>query len=533
MSGTCAVCLVLATLLAGGAEAFGPPEKKFIAHGWDLLAVSPEEVLAHAEAFDRTGVDGVTLMLSGTFADGRSYNHTRIMNDGLWPREQLKDKIAVFRALVKHPSLRESFVSSWWAPQKRLRWNDDAAWATFAANMGTVAWLAKAGGLRGILVDGEDYPQTKQYFLQEGDASYAETAKLARRRGAQVFKAIFDEYPDITFLSFWMLSLHPHYLSAADPMGAAAGAGDLWPWFVNGMLDVMPPTARFVDGNEHAYTYKAAKGDFYRSACRQRVAAQGLVAPENRGKYRAQMLAGFGLYLDCYINGTNSWWYHGPVNGSRTTAFAQNLAQAADACDGYVWVYGEKRPWVRWKGTKSTRFAGTPTWDEALPGLSVEMEGVKNPVGFVRRRVTQLRKAGAANLVRETKRPWGRWQDEKLRQGKLGDLGDGVFLEGTGSGCHIVDVKVAPGGLFAVTARMKGIGGSSTVYWKQNGRWNWSLPGVPLAFGAPGPDGFRSGEALVRVPDGADTLALQLSAHQRAGERVEFSNVEIYDLHTP
>ena len=524
-------CGLLATTVVGMAGAFGPPEKKFIAHGWDLLAVSPEEVLANADAFDETGVDGVTLMLRGKFADGRHYDHTRIMNDGIWPREQLKDKIAVFREIVKHPSLRESFVSSWWAPQKRLKWDDDTAWATFAANMGTVAWLAKEGGLRGILVDGEDYPRTKQYFLMDGDPSYAETAKLARRRGAQVFRAIFDEYPDVTFLSFWMLSLHPQYFTSPDPMGAAEGKGDLWPWFVNGMLDVMPPQARFVDGNEHAYTYKSEKRDFYLSACNQRVAAQGLVAPENRGKYRAQMLAGFGLYMDCYVNGTNSWWYHGPVNGSRTLAFAKNLAQAADACDGYIWVYGEKHPWVHWKGTKSTRFAKTPTWDDVLPGCSVEMAGVKDPLAYVRRRVEQLRAKGKyVNRAREAKRPWGRWQDDKLLQGKLGDAGTGVYLEGTGSGCHIVDVKAMPGDLFAVRTRMKGVGGSSTVYWKQNGRWNWSLPGVPLAFGRPDQDGWCLGEALVRVPDGADTLALQLGARQRAGERVDFVDVEVVDL---
>ena len=45
--------------------------RKYIGHGWDLLAVTPEEVLAHADEFDRTGLDGVALMPRVTASDGR------------------------------------------------------------------------------------------------------------------------------------------------------------------------------------------------------------------------------------------------------------------------------------------------------------------------------------------------------------------------------------------------------------------------------------------------------------------------------
>lgn len=525
-------CILLFLAAASAAaDGFAPVRKKLVGHGWDLLAATPEEVLAHADAFDRTGLDGVTLMVSGT-VDGRRISHSTVMNDPPWPRERLKDKVAVFREIVKHPSLKESFISSWWAPRRRLAWNDDAAWGNFASNMATVAWMAKSGGLRGVLVDAEDYPRSAQYFLATNDAPYDVTARLARRRGAQVFGEIFREFPDVVFLSFWMLSLHPEYFSAANPMDAARAKGDLWPWFVNGMLDVMPPTARFVDGNEHAYRYEAEKGQFYRSACQQRTAALGLVAPENRQKYLAQLRAGFGLYLDSYVNPTNSPWYFGPVDGSRLAHFARNLAQAVDAADEYVWVYGEKKAWVPWKGTKSGRFDGRETWDGALPGFDDEMCGVKAPLELLRRRLAELGDGrAAANLAARATRPWPVWQDERKPRGRSGAEGAAVFLAGVANGCHLVHVRgVRPGERHGVRLRMKGAGGSAVVYWQKDGRWQWQLPGVPVGFGPAGADGWRTGEAVMRVPEGADALVLQLAAHQRPEDKVSFDSVEIIRL---
>ncbi len=510
---------------------FKPIQKKLIAHGWDLLAVTPEEVLAHADAFDQTAIDGVTLMIREKLADGRAISHTRVMTDPPWPRELLKGKIETFREIVKHPSLRESFISSWWAPQKRLDWRDDAAWANFATNMATVAWLAKEGGLRGILVDAEDYPKTDQYHLKPEDSSYDETARLARRRGAEVFRAIFKEFPDVTFLSFWMLSLNPSYFGAVDPLGAARAHGALWPWFVNGMLDVMPDTASFVDGNEHAYRYEAEQGDFYRSASLQHTAALDLIAPENRSKYRAHLRAGFGLYLDSYINPTNSSWYFGPVDGSRTTHLGLNLQQAVKAADEYVWVYGEKRSWIPWKGTQNKRFVGVETWDGALPGFTATLLGAKDPLAYLNRRTEQLRAAGAlSNLVKTVKWPWGVWQDPKKLKGKLGRSENGeVWAEGVGGGCHLVHLDVLPGEVYGVHARIRGIGGSAIVYWQKDGRWQWHVQGVPLASGE-AENGEIPVQALVRVPPKVNRLVLELNAHQQAGERVTFSKVEIHKL---
>ena len=519
----------LATIVVAGAE--DPAlRRKYIGHGWDLLAVSPEEVLAHADAFDASGLDGVSLMLRGTLPDGKHISHSTIMNDAPWPREALKAKIPVFREIVKHPGLKESFLSSWWAPHTRLAWTNDAAWANFAANMGTVAWLAKEGGLRGILVDGEDYPNSRQYTRLAGDPSYDEAAKLARARGAQVFGAIFKEYPDITFLSFWMLSITPSYFYCQDPLDAARSRSDLWPAFLNGMLDVMPPTARFVDGNEHAYRYEAEKGEFFESASLQRSRALGLIAPENRAKYRAGLLAGFGLYLDSYVNPTNSHWYFGPVNGTRLAHFEQNLAQATRAADEYIWIYGEKKSWVPWKNTqRAHRYETNGTWEVSLPGFSDVLLRTKAPSVYLDRRFAALTAdPSATNLAAGVK--YGTWQDEKRAQGRFYKEGGARVIESSGNGCYTVPIaNVTPGETFAVEVTARGDAATASCYWQKNGVWQWFLGGTHLTL-SPTPDGRRRGRGFLQVPKGADKFLVLLGANLDPSEKVFFDDLRVYRL---
>ena len=54
-----------------------------------------------------------------------------------------------------------------------------------------------------------------------------------------------------------------------------------------------------------------------------------------------QMQVSTGMYLDMYINPTNSPWYFPPKDGSRLETFRRNLAQALDAADEYIWLYTE------------------------------------------------------------------------------------------------------------------------------------------------------------------------------------------------
>ena len=70
--------------------------------------------------------------------------------------------------------------------------------------------------------------------------------------------------------------------------------GLLWPAFLNGILDVLPPTAMLVDGEEDAYKFEASRHDFLGSYTRIMNWDLPLVEKENRTKYLSQVSPSFG-----------------------------------------------------------------------------------------------------------------------------------------------------------------------------------------------------------------------------------------------
>jgi hypothetical protein len=554
------LCISLAALavasLAGADDATvaGRPQKRLIAHSWDLLAARPADVARNVEAWEGLPLDGVSLAVVVEPEKGRRIGYDSVMGDAPWDRAWFAREAEVVRQCASR-SLTHNFLTAFWAPRKRLAWGDDAAWGAFAHNMGVLAWLAKEGRAKGVLVDPEDYPETRQYVRAEGDPPYEDAAALARKRGAQVMRAMAEAYPEIVVLSFWLLSLNTAYYNSCDaPAALAAEAGDLWPSFVNGLLDALPPGARLVDGNEHGYGYEASRQDFYLSAWSMQNRALALVAPENRAKYRTQALAGFGLYLDMYTNPSNSPWYFGAAGGSRLGHLALNVAQALDAADEYVWVYGEKRDWISWAGTARTN----ATWEAGLPGFADTLRVLRRPeearMMIEKRRqagtLTNLLENGACALTEaradagflkgRLPAAWGFWQHEKKAQGSCGtDTGRGkadrcsLRMEGSGDGCFIGKAPVVAGGRYAVEAYAQGAAPRVRVRWNKDGRWHAEPQDMTVRFGEADASGWRRAFGVVSVPAGADTLVLLLRAEQTAGEATWFDGAAVYPLAGP
>ena len=114
----------------------------------------------------------------------------------------------------------------------------------------------------------------------------------------RIWRGVFEEYPDITVFCFWLLSDAPYRHVETELPAFMRERGDLWPAFVNGMLDVLPSTATLVDGEEDAYKFEAARHDFFKARTRMRSWDLPLVAPENRVKYLSQVSQSFGQYLE-------------------------------------------------------------------------------------------------------------------------------------------------------------------------------------------------------------------------------------------
>ena len=349
-----------AAALIGSAFAAGPwavPKKKIIAAGWDVGAATPEQMLADADMLDKTGLDGIVVGLPFIkCADGKYHKlGWETMSSDFITEEVLGKYVPIYRKLTSgHKAFSDSFLACNWCPisAKRFKWDDDAAWAKFAANMKVVASIARRGGFVGLVTDGEDYGGKKQFFRMADEAPFDVTGPLARERGRQIGRAMFGEFPNMKMLSFWFLSLEQSYARSTDAAAAMRGRGDLWPMFINGILDVMPTEVEFIDGNEHAYGYKSGRRDFDASNVRQLTRALALVAPENRAKYRAQMRVGFGLFLDPYARKVDGWSPNAGSDGTPLGGFRECLEEAMYASDEYVWLWCAKQRWIKWREFK-------------------------------------------------------------------------------------------------------------------------------------------------------------------------------------
>jgi hypothetical protein len=278
--------------------------KKYIFSGWDLGDVTPQEILDNADKFGKSGCDGVTVSLGSVMpsAGGKVKRALHVAEMPRWRDENIGAMKPVLREFSKYRGLNHSFFRITLAPRKaRIQWTDDAAWKLYADNVAFAAELAKEVGFQGVVADFEDYWRKKQFRHNGDDPAWGETKKLARSRAREVFSRVFAAYPEIVILTFQLLTTDVSYARMADPVAHMETKRDLWPSFVNGILDVMPPSAKIVDGNESfAYGAKASKLDFYRSVRDQIIGVLPLVDECNRVKYRSQLSVGFGLYLDSY-----------------------------------------------------------------------------------------------------------------------------------------------------------------------------------------------------------------------------------------
>ena len=541
----------LVAVLSGVAVADDYATRKFVAFGWEMQGeLTPEKLKANQPELAKTGLSGVGIYLPKIVsASDSSKQLCSVMGDTfLWRKEDFGDRTARYRDVLKLPGLTDSFVKTFFHhPTNRLDWADDATWRRIAHNMRIAAWFAKESGFVGLCVDHEDYKHARQFTLQPGDGPYAAAAERARRRARELFKGVFEEFPDVTLLFYWFFTADRTYFSTPDALALAEVRGDLWPAFANGILDVAPLTAKIVDGNEQAYEYVSGKGDFARSSVVQRDHVIALAYPENRDKYRALLRVGFGLYMDMYVNPRGSRWYFGPAENTRLCPFDRNATAAAAAASEYVWLWGEKRPWIAWKPDFPAWLAKDGTWTEKLPGLPDVLSAITDPEAYVERKCAELEaKKALHNLLwngdvkpnikdlppgftgddkgKGMPPPFYFWCNTKLRHGKAGiDIGGGLAggnalrLEGVESGCvmyHVPDNVKREGDMLAFEVKVKG-------------RAHIRLAKRFIAVGGD-PAQWRRFRGLIRIGEGNPNTVVNLCVNQAEGESTWFADVRMY-----
>jgi hypothetical protein len=209
-----------------------------------------------------------------------------------------------------------------------LNWFDDARWRTVVNNFSVVARIAADGGIKGLILDPEQYDYSlfrytdQQKQLGRSFDSYQE---MARKRGREIVAAIIGSMPEPVILSLYGYSVAFDFVASGKSLKEAPYG--LLPAFYDGLLEGLPRSATLIDGYEQAYGFKERTqfGTAYR---RIQDAAKLSKMPQ---RYRQQVKAGFGVWLD----------YKGQANYLSPGEFQRAVSGALDLSDKYVWLYTE------------------------------------------------------------------------------------------------------------------------------------------------------------------------------------------------
>ena len=356
-----------------GAAALPVTPKSVIYFGWDTLSAKTEDVYRDREKFAATGVDGIALPVNGLDAKGNEYLGRQVL-EGAWRYEDFATVIPKLREMTRLKGLEKSFAMVYLMSSPRMRWDDDAAWARAAGNFAILGRVAREGGLKGLFIDHEDYTGKPLFTWRAGDPDYAAARVLARRRGRELFEALARTFPDAVVINDRVLAQHEPALWSQTSVEAARTLRDLWYPFVNGAVEALPPTMRFMDGCEG--TYGAKDGAGYRSrGYMSRSEGLAFIEPALRNKYLSQSGLCFAKWLDSCTK----------TNAQGRAWLSETLFAAGALTTDYYWTYGERHPIIAW-GRKVHPSVSDKPWMSVVPGLPSLLRASVGDYGDVRAR---------------------------------------------------------------------------------------------------------------------------------------------------
>lgn len=482
------------------------PRKTVIWHGWDMLKVTTEDVWRNRTKFADAGCDGILFPLSRMTEKGKFVKAREVFAPESYCDADYARAVELARECLKEDGLRESLAFFMMIPPKRLSWTDDASWAHACSNVAVIARAAKKAGFRGLAIDNEDYTKQRQFMFRDEDPDVPVVQDLARRRGREFFQTLFREFPDATVLSFWSFSDKDWMVRAPDSKYAQSIGGFLWMSFLDGMLDAIPPGARFVSGNEENGYRCDGDEDAFRVW--RDLSTRGSIAmasPENRAKFLTQVSVSFGQYVDMSILPEGHRWYRPPLDGSRMRRFQRNLAAATAIADDLIWVYGERGTIIDWD-EKYHPFLEYPTCDAQLPGFA-----------------QALRTAGG-DLT-----SFRALADKGLLKRLTVDAADPVSLTNNATKTVVCTDRVHAGDVVYLRLKKTGPYPSVSVRWTKDGhpvKVSGSGLLIPTAGGETGADGVLD-ERFV-VPEGTDGLNILLGAPWAKRANVTYRDIELF-----
>lgn len=503
-------------------------KKKLIELGWDIPTT--EYIAKHWRAMEANApFAGILYDLVGKDPSGKTYSSQKLFTSDAWEQDWFASCVDDMKS-CDFQRYRDNFIRINFYPAP-FDWNDDEAWKNICGKMAICAWVARETG-GNLSFDFESYgSQMFQYDPSTG-RTFKESKELARRRGKETILSIVDVYPQVKILCLWMNSINLAVANSAEisDFALCSLTYGLLPSFIDGMLDGLSLEAILIDGCESGY-YMNGAAQYDRAACDMLSLtgpAISLVSPENRQKYRSQVQAGFGFYLDMYSNPEGSIYYRGAEPGeTRFDRLSVNLRAALNASDQYVWVYGEQKRW--WAPENVDSEDDWISWEEALPGITDLILELNEPQEMLKVMKNHALTYQQENLIKNGSfeefdanarlSAWSTWQIETKPLGAFTSEDGAAALKGMVNGCYLQSIPVKPGEKYLVVGNIGARGnsyGNFRVRWKnKDKKWTHETRDV-LVFpkkDAPTDDfGMRETLELVVVPDDVYWLVLLLSA---------------------
>ncbi len=250
---------LLTALLQGSiSPAVAQPDNRrirspLIATGWD--SPNPRQFREGLTTFEGWGVfDGTTLRATRQTADNAEAAAINAFSDETWAWSEFAGALADLQA-AKPTTSRDNYLMLYSNPGD-VDWFDDAGWRAIVEHWRLLARLAKQGGLSGLLFDAEPYTKPHSQFLYRAQPecdrhTFAEYRAKARQRGREVMTAVAAEFPDVSIFSYRLFSDMLGLLDSGNlELALEPHTYGLLPAFVDGWLDVMPPTVRIIEGTE-------------------------------------------------------------------------------------------------------------------------------------------------------------------------------------------------------------------------------------------------------------------------------------------
>ena len=244
-------------------------------------------------------------------------------------------------------------------------WFDDDWWELVRANTIDLARIAKAGGMKGMIIDGDEYG-TIMWATRWGPPrpvliniprfkgkTFEDFRAQARMRGRDWIEAVNSVMPEIT------LQFPIGYSYIYHNKGSYVKTVEDWHYmtksllcaFIDGILEASTDQTIVVESCEPAYR-KAMHRELVE--LRDIVKKEALLYTEVPEAYKKKVKVGFGFFMDTQ-NPRVAPWHEAEPNKNFMTPARLEMAvrNGLEVGDGYIWFWNQMPSW--WlKGEGST-----------------------------------------------------------------------------------------------------------------------------------------------------------------------------------